>query len=89
MIIRPERQGDRDQIRQVTAAAFGRALEAGLVDCLRGSGVYKPDLSLVAELDGQICGHGVAAAFMVRRLPGWNPSLRGKVVYPPCFDGLD
>jgi putative acetyltransferase len=27
-------------------------------------------------------------AFMVKRLPGWHPSLAGRVVYPPSYDGL-
>jgi hypothetical protein len=25
---------------------------------------------------------------MVKRLPGWHPSLAGRVVYPPSYDGL-
>jgi putative acetyltransferase len=27
-------------------------------------------------------------AFMVKRLPGWHPSLAGRVMYPPSYDGL-
>lgn len=26
--------------------------------------------------------------WMVRRLSGWDPSIRGRVVYPPAFEGL-
>jgi putative acetyltransferase len=29
-----------------------------------------------------------AAAFMVKRLPGFSPDLAGRVVYPPAFDVL-
>jgi len=28
------------------------------------------------------------AAFMVKRLPGYDPSLAGRIVYPPAFDHL-
>lgn len=38
-------------------AAFGRAGEAGLVDALRGTPAWVPELSLVAETDGGIVGH--------------------------------
>ena len=27
-------------------------------------------------------------AFMVKRLPGWDSSLAGRVVYPPSYEGL-
>ncbi|HZE29069.1 MAG TPA: hypothetical protein VE055_03150, partial [Gaiellaceae bacterium] len=27
-------------------------------------------------------------AFMVRRLPGYEPALAGRIVYPPAFDGI-
>jgi putative acetyltransferase len=27
-------------------------------------------------------------AFMVKRLPGWDPALAGRVVYPPSYEGL-
>jgi putative acetyltransferase len=56
-MIRAERPGDRDAIRQVNEAAFGRAAEADLVDALRGTPAWVPDLSLVADDDGEISGH--------------------------------
>jgi putative acetyltransferase len=27
-------------------------------------------------------------AFMVKRFPGYDPALAGRIVYPPAFDGL-
>jgi putative acetyltransferase len=30
-----------------------------------------------------------AEAFMVKRLPGYNPALAGRIVYPPAFDALE
>jgi len=171
--IRPERPADVDQIRALNEAAFGRPGEALLVDRLRASDAFIPDLSLVAvATGGRILGHvliswvdlsddnagttrrvlsvaplavlpewqklgiggalmeaGIAAAeahhepmlvlvghasyyprfgfeparasgieppdpnwgdahWMIRRLSAWDPSIRGRVVYPPAFDGL-
>ena len=54
-LVREERPGDRQQIRKVNEAAFGRSDEADLIDGLRQEGVVL--LSLVAELDSQIIGH--------------------------------
>ena len=55
--IRAETLSDRDAIRDVTAAAFGREQEARLVDAIRESENFVPELSLVAEHDGLVVGH--------------------------------
>lgn len=55
--IRPERASDHDAIRTVVAAAFKSQLEADLVDAIRSSPQYIPELALVAEIDGEIAGH--------------------------------
>ncbi|MBA3307064.1 MAG: N-acetyltransferase [Chloroflexi bacterium] len=58
MSIRPETADDRWAIHEITVGAFGRAEEADLVDCLRTSAAWVPQLSLVAEgEDGRIIGH--------------------------------
>jgi len=57
MEIRPERPDDTAAIRAVVTAAFGSPVEARLVDDLRASSVFIPELSLVAEEDGRILGH--------------------------------
>jgi len=57
MTIRTENGADRDGIREVISAAFGRETEARLVAALRASPEYVPELSLVAEQDGSITGH--------------------------------
>ena len=56
-IIRTERPSDFDAIRDVVTAAFGSDAEATLVDGIRASEHYMPELSLVAELDGAVVGH--------------------------------
>ena len=49
--VREERAEDREAVRRVEEAAFGRAEEADIVDALRGDEAWA--LSLVAELDGE------------------------------------
>lgn len=168
MIIRPERPEDADAIRAVNEAAFPTRAEADLVELIRASDCFVPDLSLVAEdPDGRIVGHillsrvgisgspepvlalapmavvperqrqGVGsalvraaldaaeaddeplvivlghpwfyprfgfrlasrygifppaawpdAAFMAKPLTTWRSDLKGRVLYPPAFDGV-
>ncbi|MEW2401938.1 N-acetyltransferase [Streptomyces sp. NPDC046862] len=50
---RPETPADRAEVYELTAAAFGRAEEADLVEALRAdAGAWLPDLSYVAEGPG-------------------------------------
>jgi putative acetyltransferase len=55
--IRPEQSGDRGAIADVVAAAFGSQAEARLVEAIRASANFIPELSLVAEVTGRIVGH--------------------------------
>jgi putative acetyltransferase len=55
LIIRREAPEDINAIRHVNEQAFGRAVEADLVDQLRSRGVLT--ISLVAVQDGEIIGH--------------------------------
>jgi len=63
MLVRRELAGDEVAIRAVTAAAFARPgddvpVEAPLVDWLRASAAWIPELSLVAvDPDGNLAGH--------------------------------
>jgi putative acetyltransferase len=54
-LVRDEQPHDREQVRKVNEAAFGRSDEADLIDRLRLEGAVL--LSLVAEVDGQVVGH--------------------------------
>jgi putative acetyltransferase len=57
MIVRPETPSDYEAISELLTSAFGQATESRLVRMLRASDNYVPDLSLVAEQNGQVVGH--------------------------------
>jgi putative acetyltransferase len=55
LAIRPEQPKDYPTVFEIHHRAFGRLEEAELVEKLRS--VADPQISLVAELDGQVVGH--------------------------------
>lgn len=55
--IRQEQPEDFQAVYQINKQAFGQEAEAKLVDALRQSDAFVPELSLVAELDDQLVGH--------------------------------
>ena len=56
--IRPEKPIDLDQIHDLHRAAFRGPSEAELVDAIRSSAAFVPELSLVAVTeDGSVLGH--------------------------------
>jgi putative acetyltransferase len=57
--VRSELPADRDAIRRVNELAFGQPSEADLVDALRGSKAWLPELSVVAEDESGIVGHAL------------------------------
>jgi putative acetyltransferase len=60
--VRVERPGDAAAIRAVHDAAFGSRDEGRIVDDLRGTDRWVPDLSLVAtDPDGRIVGHALTS----------------------------
>lgn len=67
IIIRPERPADYDDIARVVEAAFGDANVARLVERVRASEFYVPELSLVAESDGEVVGHVMFSYVTLRR----------------------
>ncbi len=56
-IIRPEAEDDYDKITKINSLAFGQENEGRLVEKLRSSENFIPELSLVAEFDDKIVGH--------------------------------
>jgi predicted N-acetyltransferase YhbS len=59
LTIRPEQPDDHDAIAEVTTAAFGRNVEARMIDAIRDSDGYVPELSLVAVQDVTVVGHAI------------------------------
>lgn len=72
--IRPERPEDHDAIAAVVEGAFGSPAEAQLVEAIRASPEYVPDMALVAELDGRVVGHVmISGALLVDEEGGEHP----------------
>jgi predicted N-acetyltransferase YhbS len=104
VIVRPERPYDHTVIAAVVGAAFGSPAQPRLVEDLRASPGYVPELALVADdprcysrfgfLRASELGIGRPHertpewAFQALPLPAYDEGVRGRVVYPPPFDGL-
>ena len=61
MIIRAETPDDRDAIRALVDEAFGDTITSLIVDGIRASDRFVPELSLVAESEGQTVGHVISS----------------------------
>jgi putative acetyltransferase len=67
LTIRSETLEDGPAIAEVTARAFGKEREARMVEAIRRSDGYVPELSFVAELEGRIVGHMMLSYVGLRR----------------------
>ena len=68
VIIRRETPRERNDVRAVNEAAFGRSNEADLIDRLRAEGAVLA--SFVAECDGQIVGHILFSRMLIETTGG-------------------
>jgi putative acetyltransferase len=68
LLVRVEQPCDREQVRKVNEAAFGRTDEADLIDSLRMEGAVL--LSLVAEFESRIIGHILFSRMTVETAQG-------------------
>ena len=75
MIVRPERPADLEAVREVNQSAFGQTAEADLVDALRQSPAFIPELSLVAIQGVQLVGHVLFTRIVVRGERLAHPAL--------------
>jgi putative acetyltransferase len=75
-LIRPETAADVAAIDTVNKQAFaGREAEPGLVNAIRLSAGFIPELSLVAEQNGQIVGHILFSRIHIQTDNGLLPAL--------------
>lgn len=70
VVVRPESPDDHDAIRRIVAAAFQSEVEAALVDRIRASREYVPEMALVAEAGGEIVGHVIVSHAVLRSNEG-------------------
>lgn len=76
--LRPEGLADVAPIRRLVAQAFAspetrRPPEVQLVEALRDSDAWLPELSMVAEVDGELVGYALLSRVLVQ--PGAIPAL--------------
>lgn len=86
--MRAETEDDAEAIHVVNRRAFGQDAEARLVDVIRMSTGFIPELSLVAESDGKIVGHILFSRIEVQGDGGITPvlALAPLAVLPPHQD---
>ena len=73
--IRPETPADIPAIYAVNRVAFDGEAEPRLVDAIRLSENFIPELSLVAEADGQVVGHILFSRISIQTETGPIPAL--------------
>ncbi len=73
VLIRPEHSDDGDAIHRVVAGAFGSEVEAQLVERIRASPEYVPEMALVAEVDDEVVGHVMISGAVIRNDRGDRP----------------
>ena len=61
MIVRAETPADHDPIRRIVDEAFGDTITSAIVDGIRASDRFIPELSLVAVYEGQPLGHVISS----------------------------
>jgi putative acetyltransferase len=77
VIIRPETPADHEDIRRVVDAAFGDTITGELVEMIRASDRFVPELSLVAVSGGQTLGHVISSYVdIVQPVPGTRRVLQ-------------
>ena len=83
---RAERSQDHRIISDVVAAAFGSRAEAELVENIRASEYFIPQLSVVGESDGRIVGHVMISHATLHGAEGERPvAMLSPLAVDPAF----
>jgi len=61
VIVRAETPDDHDTIRRIVDEAFGDTITSAIVEGIRASDRFVPELSLVAVYEGQSLGHVISS----------------------------
>ncbi|MGZ6260684.1 MAG: GNAT family N-acetyltransferase, partial [Candidatus Limnocylindrales bacterium] len=73
--LRAERPADGPSIRALNLAAFPTSAEADLVERIRASGTFRPELSLVAQIGTRTVGHLLLSPVTLQTANGPVPVL--------------
>ena len=85
ILIRPETIKDAGAITEINQQAFGRPYEAGVVEKVRESAGFVPELSLVAERDGVLIGHALFSEVTIEGGSSWTVLALGPIAVRPEF----
>ncbi len=93
LVLRPEAAADQAAVGVLTDAAFGadgeESVERRLLRRLREDGDLIDELTLVAEVDGEVIGHVACSEyFQAKPLRSWRDELAGPFAYAPAFSDL-
>ncbi|UCC41843.1 MAG: N-acetyltransferase [Candidatus Aminicenantes bacterium] len=66
MIIRPEKKKDYKAIQEINELAFGGRAEVVLIEALRKSDSFIPELCLVAVQKGEVIGHILFSPIVIK-----------------------
>ena len=84
--IRPEKAEDFQNIADINRIAFGRDIESGIVEKIRHSENFIPELSLVAIKDGLPVGHAIFSRIRIKKEDGEAEALTlGPIAVLPEF----
>jgi putative acetyltransferase len=74
VIVRAETPGDHDDIRRIVDEAFGDTITSAIVDGIRASDRFVPQLSLLAVSEGRPVGHVISS--YIDLVPGTSRVLQ-------------
>lgn len=81
--VRPENPDEIARIEELTRLAFGGELEVDMIAQIRRSDGFEPQLSLIAELDGELVGHCLLRRAGLESVPAPKVLVLGPISVHP------